>query len=127
MDKILHHFETIGNHCLSVFTEESSFQGFLGGAKWISSTHSKSTFRDHGHKCTETRIPNAISYPWRVSSALVFSTSDILKPNLTTDMMWVDALNIASRGERTPSNLPPFPMGIHRMPGKSGPYKHVDG
>ena len=28
------------NHSLLVFTGESSFQGFLGGAKWISSIHS---------------------------------------------------------------------------------------
>ena len=35
MDEILHHYETIGNHCLLVFTEELSLQGFLGGAKWI--------------------------------------------------------------------------------------------
>ena len=39
---ISHHFETTGNHCLLVFTGESSFQGFLGGAKWISSIHSLS-------------------------------------------------------------------------------------
>ena len=37
--RILHHFETMGIHCLLVFTGESSFQGFLG-AKWISSIHS---------------------------------------------------------------------------------------
>ena len=40
MDEILHHFEIMGNHCLLVFTGQSSFQGFLGGAKWISSIHS---------------------------------------------------------------------------------------
>ena len=39
MDEILHHFETMGSRCLLVFTGESSFQGFLGGAKWISSIH----------------------------------------------------------------------------------------
>ena len=33
MDEILHHFETMGNHCLLVYTGESSFQGFLGGAR----------------------------------------------------------------------------------------------
>ena len=38
VDDFLHHFEAMGNHCLLVFTGESSFQGFLGGAKWISST-----------------------------------------------------------------------------------------
>ena len=37
---ISHQFETNCNHCLLVFTGESSFQGFLGGAKWISSIHS---------------------------------------------------------------------------------------
>ena len=42
MDEILHHLETMGNRCLLVFTGESSFQGFLGGAKWISSIHSRS-------------------------------------------------------------------------------------
>ena len=36
MDEILHHFETMGNRCLVVFTRESSFQSFLRGAKWIS-------------------------------------------------------------------------------------------
>ena len=32
MNKILHHLETMKNHCLLVFTGESSFQRFLGGA-----------------------------------------------------------------------------------------------
>ena len=41
MDEILHHFETMGHHYLLVFTGESSFQGFLGDAKWISSIHSR--------------------------------------------------------------------------------------
>ena len=31
MDKILRQIETIGSHCLLVFTGESSFPGFLGG------------------------------------------------------------------------------------------------
>ena len=30
-------FEAMGSHCLLVFTVSSSSQGFLGGAKWISS------------------------------------------------------------------------------------------
>ena len=38
MDEILQHFETMGNHCLLVFTEESSFQGFLGAAGFRPST-----------------------------------------------------------------------------------------
>ena len=38
MDEILHHLETMGNHCLLVFTGESSFQGFLGGAGFRPST-----------------------------------------------------------------------------------------
>ena len=42
VDKILHHFETMGNHCSLVFTGESSFPCFLGGTKWISSIHSSS-------------------------------------------------------------------------------------
>ena len=40
MDEISHHQRSRGNHCLLVFTRESSFQGFSGGAKWISSIHS---------------------------------------------------------------------------------------
>ena len=32
VDEILHQIETIGNHCLLVFTGEASPQGFLGGA-----------------------------------------------------------------------------------------------
>ena len=40
VNELLHHFETIENHCLFVFTGEASHQGFLGGAKWISSIHS---------------------------------------------------------------------------------------
>ena len=32
IDEILHHFETMGNHCSLVFTEVSSFQGLLAGA-----------------------------------------------------------------------------------------------
>ena len=33
MDKILHHFESLGNHCLLVFTGNQ--KGFSGGAKWM--------------------------------------------------------------------------------------------
>ena len=33
-----------GNHCLLVFTRESSFQGFLGGAKWISQPSTVTTY-----------------------------------------------------------------------------------
>ena len=36
MDEILHHQATMRHHCLLVFTGESIFQGFSGGAKWIS-------------------------------------------------------------------------------------------
>ena len=43
MDRILHHLESMGNHCLLVFTGESSFQGCVGNAKWISSIHSITT------------------------------------------------------------------------------------
>ena len=43
MDEILHHFETMGSHCSLVFTGESLFQGFLDGAKWISSVQSMSS------------------------------------------------------------------------------------
>ena len=40
MDEILHHFETMGNHCSSVFTGESLFYvGFLGWCR-ISFIHS---------------------------------------------------------------------------------------
>ena len=35
---ILHHFETMGNHGLLVFTGESSFHGLLGGAGFRPST-----------------------------------------------------------------------------------------
>ena len=38
MDEILHHLEAMGNHCLLVFTGESSCQGFLGGAGFRPST-----------------------------------------------------------------------------------------
>ena len=31
---ISHQLETMGNHCLLVFAGESSFRGFVGGAKW---------------------------------------------------------------------------------------------
>ena len=37
-DEILHDFETRGNHDELVFAGESSFQGFLGGAKFCPST-----------------------------------------------------------------------------------------
>ena len=33
--RVSHHFETMGNHCLLVFTGETSFQGVLGGAEFI--------------------------------------------------------------------------------------------
>ena len=38
MDEILHHLDTMGNHCLLVFAGESSFQGSLGGAGFRPST-----------------------------------------------------------------------------------------
>ena len=38
MDEFLHHFETMGDHCLLVFTRESLFQGFLCGAGFCPST-----------------------------------------------------------------------------------------
>ena len=38
MDEILHHFETIGNHCLLVSTGESSFEVLLAGAGFRAST-----------------------------------------------------------------------------------------
>ena len=41
MDEILHHLETMGHHCWLVYTGESSFQGFLGGAGFRPSTVSR--------------------------------------------------------------------------------------
>ena len=38
MDEILHHFKTIGNYSLLVFTRDSSFQSFTGGAGFRPST-----------------------------------------------------------------------------------------
>ena len=38
IDEIMHHFETMGNHCWLAFTGDSSFQGFLGGAGFPPST-----------------------------------------------------------------------------------------
>ena len=38
MDEILHHFESMRNHCLLVFTGKSTFQGFLGGVGFRLST-----------------------------------------------------------------------------------------
>ena len=38
MVEILHHLETMGNHCSLVFTRDSSFWGFLGGAGFRPST-----------------------------------------------------------------------------------------
>ena len=46
MDKILQHFQTMGNHSLLVFAWASSFQGFLGCAKWNSSIHSINSLPD---------------------------------------------------------------------------------
>ena len=46
MGAILHHFETMGNHCLLAFIGESIIPGFLGGAKWVSSIHSRSALKD---------------------------------------------------------------------------------
>ena len=37
-DAILHHFATMGNHCLLVFAGETSFQGVLAGAAFRPST-----------------------------------------------------------------------------------------
>ena len=47
MDEILHHFQTMGNHCLLVFTGESPFQGFLGGAGFRPSTEWNRFDRTH--------------------------------------------------------------------------------
>ena len=38
MDESLHHFETTGIHCWLVFTRESGFAGFSGGAEFRPST-----------------------------------------------------------------------------------------
>ena len=38
MDELLHHFESMVDHCLLVFTGQSSFRGFLGGAGFRPST-----------------------------------------------------------------------------------------
>ena len=38
MDEFLHRFETMGSHCLLVFTGNHSFRGFLGGAGFCPST-----------------------------------------------------------------------------------------
>ena len=38
---VSHRFEATGSHCLlGIYKGIESFQGFLGGAKWISSIHS---------------------------------------------------------------------------------------
>ena len=37
-DEILHHFESMRNHCLLVFTGEPLLQGVLGGAGFRPST-----------------------------------------------------------------------------------------
>ena len=76
MDEI--HFAPLGNHgnpCLLVFSGESSFQGFLGGAKWILSIHSISRFLPKksplvvGHGFAALRgtggaMPNAPFFPF---------------------------------------------------------------
>ena len=48
MDKILHHFESIGNHGLLVFTGESSLQGFLGAGFCPSTVRSYWRWLEHG-------------------------------------------------------------------------------
>ena len=45
VDGILQHFETMGNHCLLVFTAESPFWDFLGGAGFCPSTVAPQTKR----------------------------------------------------------------------------------
>ena len=42
-----HHLETMGSHCLLVFTGDSSFRGFLGGAGFRPSTVWLKTIREH--------------------------------------------------------------------------------
>ena len=52
--------ETMANHCLLVFTLESSFQGFLGGAKWILSIHGIIK-GDVTFPSNKAQIPNFVS------------------------------------------------------------------
>ena len=42
--------ETMKSHCLLVFTGESSFLGFLGGAKWILSIRNMGVFPSKSEK-----------------------------------------------------------------------------
>ena len=56
--KILHLYETMQNHCLSVFTRKSSFQGFLGGAGFRQSTVALSTIAKH-----QVRAPLSVGIP----------------------------------------------------------------
>ena len=51
-----HHLETMGNHCSLVFTGESSFQGFLGGAGFRPSTVCRSTLQ-LGNKGDHLSLP----------------------------------------------------------------------
>ena len=44
MDEILHHFETMGNHCLLAFAGQSSFQGLVRRWCRILSIHSRPGF-----------------------------------------------------------------------------------
>ena len=52
MDALLHHFETMGSQCSLLFTGDCSFQGFLGGAKMISSIHSMSVPKGDHLSCS---------------------------------------------------------------------------
>ena len=57
MDEILHHFETMGNHCSLAFTVELSFQRFSAGAGFRPSTVSPTA---PGHFAT---LPESCAKP----------------------------------------------------------------
>ena len=66
MDEILHHLETMGNNLSWVFTGESSFQGFLGGAGFRPSTVGLSYGKLAKHQPTQSFSVEACGFlePW---------------------------------------------------------------
>ena len=75
IDEILHHVETMGNHCALVFTRDKSFQGFLGGAGFRPSTVSGCQGLLAGHRIldSEGSLDSFRGPCWKVSLACLGS------------------------------------------------------
>ena len=85
MDEILHHFKTMGNHCLLAFTGESSVYGFSGDAI--------SGFRNHPQYQSSTSWTRESSHLRCGSVPLLGGFKGNPNSRHTLDCYWVGSLD----------------------------------